>query len=117
MTGFQPPRANSQRSPYGENIKVEPVLQSAGVNDGEKSVNQEEATCTPSNTQKGGSFSSQVAAANGTAKIKRGAVRNQRVLQNKTANTTSGENKFFDPGGEQDWCALPSRPLSLSGRA
>ena len=93
------------------------MLQSAGVNDGENTVNQEEATCTSSNTQKGRSISSQVAAVNGTAKIKCGAVRNQRVLQNKTANTTSGENKFFDPGGEQDWCALPSRPLSLSGRA
>ena len=37
--------------------------------------------------------------------------------ENKTANTTQDENKFFDPGGEQDWCALPSRPLPLSGRA
>ena len=32
--------------PHGENLNVEPVLQSTGVKEGETSVNQEEATCT-----------------------------------------------------------------------
>ena len=93
------------------------MLQSAGVKDGETSVDQEETTSTSPKTQQGRSNSSQVTAVNATAKDKCGAVRNRLVLQNKTANTTPDENTFFDPGGEQDWCALPSRPLLLSGRA
>ena len=103
--------------PHGENLNIEPVLQSIGVKDGETSVNQEEAISTSPNTQQGRSNSSQVAAVNATANNKCGAVRNRRVLQNKTANTTRDENKFFDPGGEQDRSALPSRPPPLSGRA
>ena len=93
------------------------MLQSAGVKDGETSVNQEEATRTSPKTQQGRSNSSRVAAVNATAKDKCGAVWNRLVLQNKTANTTLDENKLFDPGGEQDWCALPSRLLPLSGKA
>ena len=93
------------------------MLQNAGVKDGETSVNQEEATSTSPNTPQGRRNSSQVAVVNATAKDKCGAVRNRLVLQNKTANTTPDENKFFDPGGEQNWCALPSRPLPSLGRA
>ena len=117
MTGV--PALTSQLSDplHGENLNVEPVLQSAGVKDGETSVNKEEATSTSPKAQQGRSNSSQVAAVNATAKDKCGAVRNRLVLQNETVNITPDENKFFDPGGEQDWCALPSRPLPLSGRA
>ena len=32
--------------PHGENLNIEPVLQSAGVDDGEQSVNEEEANST-----------------------------------------------------------------------
>ena len=81
MTGF--PALTSQLSgdpPHGENLNVEPVLQSAGVKDGETSTNQEEATCTSPKTLQGRSNSSQVAAVNATAKDKCGAVRNQLVL-------------------------------------
>ena len=103
------PHEPTLRDPtHSENLNIESVLQSAGVKDGENTVNKEEATSTSPNTQ-GRSNSSQVAAVNATANGKYGAVRNRLVLQNKTANTT--------PGGEQDWCALPSRPLPLSGRA
>ena len=86
------------------------------MKDGEIPVSQE-TTCTSPKTQQRRSNSSQVAAVNATAKDKCEAVRNRLVLQNKKANTTQDENKFFDPGGEQDWYALPSRPLPLSGRA
>ena len=103
--------------PCGENLNGETVWQSAGVKDSDKSVNQEERTCTSPKTQRGRSNSSLVAAVNTTAKDKCIAVRNRLVLQNKTANTTQDENKLFDPDGKQDWCALPSRSLLLSGRA
>ena len=115
--GSSPHEPTLRDPPHGENLKIEPVLQSAGVKYGETPANQEEATSTSPNTQQGRSNSSQVAAVNATAKDKYGAVRNRFGLQNKTANTTSDTNKFFNPGGEQDWCALPSRPLPLPGRA
>ena len=83
-------------------------MQSAGVNDCGKYV-KEETTSTSFNTQQGQSISSQVAAANATANNEYGGVRNQPVLQNKTVITTAEENKFFGPGGEQEFCALPSR--------
>ena len=87
------------------------------MKDGDTSVNKEEATSRWPNTQQGWSNSSQVAAVNTTSNDKYGAVRNQLVLQKKTGNIIPDENKFFDPGGEQDWCALPLRPFPLSGRA
>ena len=112
MTGVHAPTSQlSEISPHGESLNVEPVLQSAGVKDSETSVNQEEANCTSPITQQGRSISSQVAAVNATARNEYGVVRNQLVLLNKTENTTSDENKLFGPGGEQDCCALPSRPL------
>jgi len=88
-----------------------------GVNDGEKSVNQREATCSSPNTQQERSTSSQVAAVNATAMNGYGAFRNQHVLRNKTAITTADENKFFDPVGKQDFFALLSRLIPFSGRA
>ena len=115
--GSSPHEPTLRDPPHGENLDIEPVLQSTGVKDGETSVNQEEAISTLPNTQQGRSISSQMTAVNATANDKCGAVRNRLVLQNKTANTTRDENKFFDPGGEQDWSALQSRPLPLSGRA
>ena len=107
--GSSPHGPTLRDPPHGENLNVEPVLQSAGVKDGETSVNQEEVTSTSPKAQQGRSNSSQVAAVNATAKDKCGAVRNRLVLQNETVNITPDENKFFDPGGKQDWCALPSR--------
>ena len=77
------PNEPTLRDPsHGENLNVELVLQSAGVNDGETSVDREEATCTSPNTQQGRSISSQVAAVNTATKNERGAVRNQLVLLN-----------------------------------
>ena len=82
--GSRPHEPTLRDPPHGENLNVEPVLQSAGVKDGETSVNQEEATSTSPKIQQGRSISSQVAAVNATAKEKCRAVRNQLVLQNKT---------------------------------
>ena len=87
--GGSSPHEPTLRDPHhGENLNVEPVMQSAGVKDGETSVNQEEATSKSPNTQQGRSNSSQVAAVNATAKDKCGAVRNRPVLQNKTTKPT-----------------------------
>ena len=55
-------------------LNIEPVLQSADVKDGETSVNQEEATSTSRNTQRGRGNSSHVAAVNATVKDKCGTV-------------------------------------------
>ena len=115
--GSSPQEPTLRDSPHGDNLNVDLVLQSAGVKDGETSFNQEEATSTSPKTRQGRNNSSQVATVNATAKDKCGAVRNRLVLQNNVTNTTQDQNKFFDPGGEQDWCVLPSRPLPLSARA
>lgn len=90
------------------------MLQNAGVNGDEKSVNWEEAASTSSSIPQGRSISSKVAALHATGKDKFVVVRNQIVLQNKTATITSDENKLFGPGGEQDVCTLSSRLLPLS---
>ena len=66
--GSSPHEPNLRDPPHGENINIEPVLQSAGVEDGETSVNQEEATSTSPKTQQGRSNSSQMAAVNATAR-------------------------------------------------
>ena len=110
---FGPHQPTLRDPPHGENINVELVLQVTDVTNGEKSANEEEATSTLASTQQGRGISSQVAAVNATAKIKCGAVRNQLVLQTKTAINTPDENKFFDLGREQDICTLPSRRLSF----
>ena len=114
---YSPHEPTIKDHPHGENLNIEPVLQNAGVKDGKTFDNQEEATSMSPKNQRGRSNSYQVGAVNATTKDKCGAVRNPLVLQNKTVNITRDENRFFDPGGEKDWYALPSRPLPLSGRA
>ena len=60
--GSSPHEPTLRDPPHGENVNIEPVLQSAGVKDGETSVNKEEATSTSPNTQQGrsNSFSSRI---------------------------------------------------------
>ena len=88
--------------PHGENLNIEPMMQSADVKDGETSINQEEATCTSPNSQQGRSNSYQMAAVNATAQDNCRALWNRLVLHKKTASKPPGEHKFFDPGGERD---------------
>ena len=54
--GSSPHEPTVRDPPHGENLNVEPVLQSTGVKDGEKSANQEEATCTSPKIQQGRSI-------------------------------------------------------------
>ena len=96
---------------------VEQVRQSYGSKDGAKSVKRDETTPTSSNEYQGRSISSQLAAVNATAKTKYEAIRHQLDSQNQAATGTTEEKKFFDPDGKEDFCALPSRPIPLSGRA
>jgi len=67
MPGLPAPRANSQRS-ASRHLNAEPVLQGAGVNNGENSVNNGEVTCTWPKSQQGQSILSQVAAVNAISK-------------------------------------------------
>jgi len=104
----EPTLRDSLRS---ESLNGEPVLRSTGFEDGEIPVKQEEATPTSPNMQEGCSISSQAVAVYATRSKKYGTVRHQPVLRNQTAIKTAEENKFFDPGGKQVICALPSRPI------
>ena len=51
--GSSPHEATLKDPPHGENLNVEPVVQSAGVKDVEPPFNQEKATCTSPKTQHG----------------------------------------------------------------
>ena len=96
---------------------MEPVPQSTGFEDGEIPVKQEEATPASSNIEQGWNMSSKVAVVYATITITNGTVQHRRLLRNRTGVKTAEENKFFDPGGKQVICALPSRPIPLLGRA
>ena len=103
--------------PCGESLDVEPIPQSTGFEDGEIPVKQEEPTPVSSNIEQGWSIPSKMALAYATTTITHGTVQHRCVLRNQRGVKTTEENKFFDPGGKQVFCALPSRPILLSERA
>ena len=103
--------------PCWESLDAEPVPRSARFEDGEISIKQEEATPASYNIEHGWSISSKMAVTYATMTTKNyGTVQHQRILRSRTAVNTT-ENKLFDPGGKQVFCALSSRPIPLSGRA
>ena len=112
-----PDGSTLRSTPCGESLDVETLPQSTGFEDGEIPVTQQEATLASSNIEQGWSIPSKRAVVYATTTITHGTVQHRCVLRNQTGVKTTEENKFFDPGGKQVFCALPSRPILLSERA
>lgn len=83
----------------------EPLRASADSNNSVHLVEQDEAAPTLFNEYQGWSSSS---------KWLQG-MPHQRKYTGRFGITTKDYKKFFYPGEKKDFCALPSRPISLSG--
>ena len=114
--GSSPHEPTLRDPPHGENLNVEPVLQSTGVKDGETPVNKKRRLVRLRALSRDGVIHPRWQLY--MPQQRTNAERFRIGLSSKTRRQTPLQMKTsFYQGGEQDWCALPSRPLPLSGRA